>query len=431
MNDLREVIKADVLVQQDRIAEIASHIDQPARQVIDASNMLVIPGLIQAHVHLCQTLFRGCADDMELLDWLKLRIWPLEGSHDADSLYYSALLGCAECLRAGSTAIIDMGTVHHTESIFYAVQRAGIRYLGGKCLMDLGNQVPATLIDNTQNAINESVELYQGWNGKGEGLINYALCPRFALSCSQSLLEQIQQLSAHYNIPIHSHASENLEEVKAVQKMTGMRNVAYLNQLGLLSKQLILAHCIHLDEAEMDILCQSQTNISHCPTANLKLASGIARIPELLAGGAGIALGSDGPPCNNNLDLFQEMRLASLIQKPQNGPTSMRADTVFELATRGGARTMGLAKEIGSLETGKKADIVLVKLDGWHTQPLEAATAYAQLVYQARSTDVYCTIVDGRVLMQDGCLTTIDERELRKGVKESFLRVARKSGIIF
>lgn len=430
MNYAREVMKADLLVEQDRIAEIAPHIDQSDGQLIDASDMLVIPGLIQAHVHLCQTLFRGCADDMELLDWLKLRIWPLEGSHDADSLYYSALLGCAECLRAGSTALIDMGTVHHTESIFHAVQRAGIRYLGGKCLMDTGNQVPSTLLDHSDNAINESMDLYQRWNRQDGGRINYALCPRFALSCSESLLKQIQQLSARYQIPIHSHASENPEEVKAVQEMTGMGNVAYLNQLGMLSDKLILAHCIHLNNEEMDMLCRSKTNISHCPTANLKLASGIARIPELLAGGASIALGSDGPPCNNNLDLFQEMRLASLIQKPQHGSTIMPAETVFELATLGGARAMGLDQEIGSLEKGKKADIVLVKLGGWHTQPLAAARAYTQLVYQARSADVYCTIVDGKVLMLDGRLTTIDQGELRQGIKESFLRVARRSGII-
>jgi 5-methylthioadenosine/S-adenosylhomocysteine deaminase len=430
MNNAREVIKADILVQQDRIVEIASQIDQPAQQVIDAHDMLVIPGLIQAHVHLCQALFRGCADDMELLDWLKLRIWPLEGSHDPDSLYYSALLGCAECLRAGSTAIIDMGTVHHSDSIFHAVQSSGIRYLGGKCLMDSGSQVPATLLDHSDNAINESMDLYQRWNGKGEGRIHYALCPRFALSCSESLLKQILQLSVNYQIPIHSHASENLEEVRAVQQMTGMRNIAYLDKLGILSDKLILAHCIHLDEKEKEMLCCSKTNISHCPTANLKLASGIARIPELLAGGARVALGSDGPPCNNNLNLFQEMRLAALIQKPQYGPSSMPAEKVFELATLGGAQAMGLDKEIGSLEKGKKADIVLVKLGGWHTQPLAAARVYTQLVYQARSDDVYCTIVNGKILMQDSRLTTIDERELRAGVEDSFSRVARRSGII-
>jgi 5-methylthioadenosine/S-adenosylhomocysteine deaminase len=178
------------------------------------------------------------------------------------------------------------------------------------------------------------------------------------------------------------------------------------------------------------MLCCSKTNISHCPTANLKLASGIARIPELLAGGARVALGSDGPPCNNNLNLFQEMRLAALIQKPQYGPSSMPAEKVFELATLGGAQAMGLDKEIGSLEKGKKADIVLVKLGGWHTQPLAAARVYTQLVYQARSDDVYCTIVNGKILMQDSRLTTIDERELRAGVEDSFSRVARRSGII-
>ncbi len=430
MNSGREVIKADILVQEDRIIDISAGIDKPSQQVIDASGMLVIPGLIQAHIHLCQTLFRGCADDMELLDWLKLRIWPLEGSHDEESLYYSALLGCAECLRGGTTAIIDMGTVHHTESIFTAVQEAGIRYLGGKCMMDWGPEVPSTLLDSSSNAIDESMELYHRWNGRENGRINYALCPRFVLSCTESLLLEIKRFSEKYDIPIHTHASENLAEVKAVQQMSGMRNVTYLNKLGFCSDKLILAHCIHLDEAEMDILSASKTNIAHCPSANLKLASGIARIPALLAKGAQIALGADGPPCNNNLDMFQEMRLASLIQKPEQGPTSMPAETVFEMATLGGARAMGLDKEIGSLEVGKKADIVLVDLTGWHTQPTSAASVYSQLVYQARSSDVYCSIVDGKVLMLNGRLNTIDESELRKQVQESFMRVTRRSGIL-
>ncbi len=430
MNAEREVIKADILVEDDRIMKISPLISTAANQTIDASDMLVIPGLVQAHVHLCQALFRGCADDMELLDWLKLRIWPLEGSHDDESLYYSALLGCAELLRGGTTAIIDMGTVHHTESIFTAVQDAGLRYLGGKCMMDWGPEVPDTLMDSSKNAIDESMELYQRWNGRENGRINYALCPRFVLSCTENLLTEIKKSSEAYDIPIHTHAAENLAEVEAVLQMSGMRNVTYLDKLGLCSDKLILAHCIHIDEEEMDILANSKTNIVHCPSANLKLASGIAKIPALLASGAQIALGADGPPCNNNLDVFQEMRLASLIQKPEHGPSSMPAETAFEMATRGGARAIGLAKEIGSLEVGKKADIVLVNLSVWHTQPVGAASVYSQLVYQAKSSDVYCTIVDGQVLMLNGRLNTIDENQLKSRVQASFTRVARRIGII-
>jgi cytosine/adenosine deaminase-related metal-dependent hydrolase len=366
---------------------------------------------------------------MELLDWLKLRIWPLEGSHDPESLYYSALLGCAECLRSGTTAIIDMGTVHYTESIFDAVLGAGIRYLGGKCMMDFGPEVPGTLIDSSSNALDESMELYKNWDGRDNQRIHYAFCPRFVLSCTKALLLEIQRLSRQHRIPIHTHASENLAEVTAVQQMTGMRNVEYLDSLGMCSDKLILAHCIHLNEEEKDILISTNTNIAHCPSSNLKLASGIARIPELLARGASISLGADGPPCNNNLDMFQEMRLAALIQKPEHGPTSMRAETLVELATLSGARAMGLDKEIGSLEVGKKADIAIINLEGWHTRPQNAASAYTQLVYQAKSSDVYCTIVDGKVLMLNGRLKTIDENQLKSGVQDSFTRVARRSGI--
>jgi len=207
MNPNRDIIQGDILVEGDRITQIGQLEMIKADQVIDASQQVIIPGLIQGHIHLCQALFRGMADDLELLDWLKLRIWPLEGGHDEESLYYSALLGIGELIRGGTTAIIDMGTVHHTDSIFQAVAETGIRYLGGKCMMDYGDEVPATLMEQTQDSIKESVRLLEKWHGKADGRIQYAFCPRFAVSCTDDLLREVSRLSYQYDVTVHTHAS--------------------------------------------------------------------------------------------------------------------------------------------------------------------------------------------------------------------------------
>jgi len=429
MNQHREVLQADIYVEHNRITAIGPNIGLKAETIIDAAGKLVIPGLIQTHVHLCQALFRGMADDLELLDWLMKRIWPLEGSHDGESLYYSALLGCAELLRGGTTSIIDMGTVNHTEMIFHAVEQAGIRYLGGKCLMDCGQEVPPALIDEPHNAIDESMSLYQDWNGRHDNRIRYCFCPRFAVSCSDQLLKEVARISALENIPVHTHASENRSEVRLVEEQRGLPNVVYLDRLGLTGPNLILAHCIHLQDIEKDILAQSGTHIAHCPGSNLKLASGIAPVPDLLSRGARVSLGADGAPCNNLMSMFSEMRLAALIQKPLHGPLAMPAETVFAMATIYGADAMGLADEIGSLEVGKKADLAVVSLEPWHHCPPQGAGVYAHLVYQAMASDVEATIVDGQLVMQKGHLLTIPELELRQNAAKALERVRQRCGL--
>ncbi len=214
-------------------------------------------------------------------------------------------------------------------SLLEAVKLAGIRYLGGKCLMDCGLAVPQTLLDSRENAVQESLNLWQEWNGQAGDRIRYAFCPRFAISCSDGLLHEVAALSHQHEIPVHTHASENLGEIALVERERGQRNILYLDGLGLCNARLILAHCIHLNIDEMNLLVSSQTNIAHCPGSNLKLGSGIAKIPELLAMGARVSLGADGAPCNNNLSIFMEMRLAALIQKPIHGPRSMPGSASF------------------------------------------------------------------------------------------------------
>lgn len=431
MNAQRDVLNGDLLVEDSRIRVLGGVIDYPADKVFDLDGDVIIPGLIQTHVHLCQTLFRGQADDLELMDWLKLKIWPLEGGHDPESIFDSALLGIGELFLGGTTTIVDMETVHHTEHAFQAILTSGIRAISGKVMMDEPNgDIPASLRESTSNSIQESQDLYEKYSGKGSGLLEVAYTPRFVISCTDALLSEVAKCACKNKAFVHTHASENLGEIKIVEQTRGMRNIAFLDKLGLTGPELILAHCIWLDEVEKELLIQSKTRIVHCPSSNLKLASGVAQIPELLTRGAEVSLGADGAPCNNNLDAFQEMRLAALIQKPLNGPKSMPAQRVFELATLGGAKALGKEEEIGSLEVGKKADLAVIRLSGLHTWPSESVDIYVQLVYQAKSTDIRLTMVNGKIVMQDRKLLTIDEQNLKRTSTKSLQRVLKRVGLV-
>lgn len=412
MNATREEFVGDILVENDSIVAISKEINIEADEVIDATGQVVIPGLIQTHIHLTQTLFRGQGDDLELMDWLRNRIWPLEGSHTAESNYISAKLGIAELIKGGTTSIIDMATVNHTDKIMQAIDESGFRALVGKCMMDMGD-ADKRLMEETRSSIEESVELLEKWHGAAEGRITYAFAPRFVISCSEELLLEVRDLAKKYDVMIHTHASENQGEIAIVEERHGQRNINYLHSIGLTGERLILAHCIWLSEEEKKILAETGTKVAHCPSSNLKLASGIAQIPELLEMGVNVSIAADGAPCNNNLDMFTEMRNASLIQKARLlDSTVMPAHTIFELATLGGAKAMCKENELGSLEPGKKADIVIVKQDNIHSAPNHHVDVVANLVYATRASDVQTTIINGKVLMQDRELRTIDEDQL-------------------
>lgn len=431
MNDRRQVLAGDLLVEDSRIVQVGGTIEQEAEQVIDVGGNLLIPGLIQTHIHLCQTLFRGQADDLELLDWLKTKIWPLEGGHDPESLRDSALLGIGELFLGGTTAIVDMETVHHTEYALEAILETGLRAISGKVMMDDPNpDIPPSLRETTEASLRESVDLYDKYHGKGDGRLEIAFTPRFVISCTDTLLQEVEKLARAKQAFVHTHASENRGEIEVVETTRGMRNIVFLDKMGLTGPNLILAHCIWLNEEEKTILVRTKTRIAHCPSSNLKLASGIAPIPEMLARGAEVSLGADGAPCNNNLDQFCEMRHAALIQKPLLGPTVMPARKVFELATIGGARAIGHEHDLGSLEAGKKADLAVISLQGLHTWPAETIDVYAQLVYQVKSSDVVLTMVDGKIVMQDRRLLTIDVPALKSSLTGSLKRVMKRVGIL-
>ncbi|APH05836.1 5'-deoxyadenosine deaminase [Bacillus weihaiensis] len=411
MNKKEEILTADLHIINDTIACIGANLDVPqADKIIDATGKTIIPGFVQTHIHLCQTVFRGQGDDLELMDWLRNKIWPLEASHDEESIYYSAMLGIGELIQSGTTTIVDMETVNHTEYAFKAIAESGIRALSGKVMMDKGEEVPLALQENTNQSIRESVDLLEKWHNYDNGRVKYAFSPRFVVSCTEQLLREVQTLSEYYNVMVHTHASENLGEIEIVQRETGMRNIVYLDHLGLATNRLILAHCIWLDDEEKRIIRDRGVHVSHCPGSNLKLASGIAETPYMLSENISLSLGADGSPCNNNLDMFNEMRLAALIQKPTHGPTAMDAHTVFKMATIGGAKAVGMESEIGSIEVGKKADLAILNLNDFHTFPSYGVDPISRIVYSATRADVETTIINGKIVMEDGLLKTVNKK---------------------
>lgn len=431
MNNDRDIFKGDILIQDNKITKVEDNINIPVDDVIDAKDKIIIPGLIQTHIHLTQTLYRGQADDLELLDWLKKRVWPLEGSHTKESNYISAKLGIAELIKGGTTSIIDMETVNYTDEAIKAIYESGFRALVGKCMMDYGKGVEEALLENTEKSISESVSLLKKWHKKGNGRIQYAFAPRFVVSCSEELLIRVRDLAKKYDVMIHTHASENKGEIELVEKDRGMRNIAYLHKLGLTGEKLILAHCIWLNEEEMKIIANTRTKVVHCPNSNLKLASGIAKIPELLDMGVNVSIGADGAPCNNNLDMFDEMRSAALIQKARLlDPTIMPANKIFELATLGGAKAMCMEDKLGSIEKGKLADLAILNLNKLHCSPSKETDIISQIVYSAHGSDVETTIVDGKILMLNRKLTTLNEEEIIKEANEVIVKQIKISKII-
>ena len=417
------VVRGDVYIADGRIARVGEG-GLAADVVIEANDCAVLPGFVQTHIHLCQTLFRGAADDLSLIDWLKKRVWPMEAAHTAESIKASARLAIAELIKGGTTCALTMETVSHTGEVFKVVEQTGFRATVGKCMMDKGDEVPAALHEQTENSIAESVALLNEWHGRANGRIRYCFAPRFAVSCTRGLLEIVAKLARERGVMVHTHASENQTECMIVETETGLRNVAYLHELGLTGSHVVLAHCIHVSREEMELLANTETNVAHCPSSNLKLGSGIAPIVDLMNLGVSVSLGADGAACNNRLDMFTEMRTAALLQKALHGPEVIPASRALRMATIDGARAMGLS-ETGSIEVGKRADVTVVRLGKVHTSP-DNDDVISQLVYSAQSADVETVVIDGEVVMRDRQLLTIDEpRTLREANTETELLLIR------
>jgi len=428
MNDGFEVMAGAVSVRDGRIVSIGGEPPDRHDAVIDAGGAYLLPGFIQTHIHLCQTLFRGYADDLKLLDWLRTRVWPMEAAHTASSLRAAARLACYELLRSGTTCILTMETVHDTDAVFEAVSETGIRATVGKCMMDAKvTEVPRRLQEETRRSIDDSLDLRRRWDGTSNGRVRAAFAPRFAVSCTRELLEEVATLSARELALVHTHASEQRDEIAWVRSATGYGNIEYLHAVGLLTPRLNVAHCVWVDAGEQTMLAAHQAKVSHCPGSNLKLGSGVAPVPEMLAQGICVSLGSDGAACNNHLDMFGEMRLAATLQAMRLGPGSLPARQALWMGTRNGARALGLEDVVGSVEVGKRADLILIGRDSPRIAP--DPDPFSTIVYAAGPDDVRMTMVDGEVVVRDGVPVRLDGAEIAAAARREAGALASRAGL--
>ena len=377
----------------------------------EVSQDIVAPGLAAAHVHTVQTLGRGLAEDCALLDWLFEYVLPLEATLTADEMAVAARLGYLELLTSGVTTVIDHLSVTHADRAFEAAGEMGIRGLLGKAMMD--RRAPGRLCEDTDEALAASERLLGRYHGAFDDRIRYAVTPRFAVSCTEACLRGARELAdAHEGVRLHTHASETRREVATVEADTGMRNIHWLDEVGLTGEDVVLAHGIWTEESDRQLLAETKTTVVHCPSTNAKLGSGVAPVGDYLERGVPVALGNDGPPANNTLDPFTEMRQAGLLQKVDRlDPTALPARRIFELATVAGARAAGFER-VGRLREGWRADIVGLSTATARATPLP--DPFAHLVYGARGDDVEFTMVDGEVLVSGGELQVADADRIRR-----------------
>jgi 5-methylthioadenosine/S-adenosylhomocysteine deaminase len=390
-----------------------------AATTIDARGGLIMPGLVNSHTHAAMTCYRGMADDLPLMEWLNHYIFPAEAKSNGDQVYWSTLLACAEMIRSGTTTFCDMYLFE--DRVAQAAKKAGMRALVGEVLYDF----PSPHYGPIEQGLEFTESLIQYW--QNDPLIRVAVEPHALYTCSSDLLKRCRQVADRYGVPLIIHLAETQSEIEEVYKKYGKRPVDHLENLGLFSSPLIACHCVWLTEEEMDLLARRKVRVVHNLESNLKLASGVAPVPELLSRGVVVGLGTDGCASNNNLDLFQEMDFVAKVHKAHRlDPTVMPAQAVLEMATLGGARVLGMEKEIGSLEVGKKADVIILDLNKPHLQPVYNIVSH--LVYSATGADVRDVIIDGKVIMENRKLLTLDEGKILERMGELRQEIAERIG---
>lgn len=407
---------ADVRVENGRIVALGGKLEPPAGgEVLDVAGCWVMPGIVQGHVHLGQTFFRGLAEGRRLLPWLRQRIWPLEAAHDDESAYWCALLGASECLLAGTTTIQEIGLGPGIRGLLAAIQDSGLRALAGMCLMDDGAALPEGLRQETDRALAETLELGSAFDGAAAGRLRYLLNPRFVLSCSDELWRGVAELSARQGWAVHTHALEQQEETRAVREQKrGRDEIEYFEELGVLAGDLRIAHGVWLTDRHLARVGGERFSVVHCPSANLKLGSGIADVVKIRRAGVAVGVGADGAPCNNDLDPFEELRLAALLQHLRHGPASFTGLDALRLATSEGARAVGLGDRVGSIEIDKAADLLVLSAERPELLAAARADPHDVIAYGCSRASVRHVVVAGEVLVRDGRLIRLDLAEIRR-----------------
>jgi 5-methylthioadenosine/S-adenosylhomocysteine deaminase len=383
-------------------------------KIIDARGGLILPGLLNCHTHAAMSLFRGLADDLPLMEWLNNYIFPAERKIDAEFVYTGTLLALAEMILSGTTTFCDMYLFE--DQVARAARKAGVRCLVGEVLYDF----PSPNYGPVEKGLEYTESLIQKW--QKDPLVSIAVEPHSLFTCSPELLTASNELALKYKVPVIIHVAETLTELSEIKEKYGKTPVKYLDSLGLLGPHLIADHCVHIDDADIKTLADHGVKVVHNPESNMKLASGIAPIPQMLSQGVTVGLGTDGCASNNNLDLFSEMDTAAKLHKVNSlDPTVMDALSVLKMATIHGARVLGLQNVTGSLEVGKKADIIVIDTHKPHLTPMYNAISH--LVYAARGNDVSHSIINGQLVMEDRKLLTLDIAEIITRAREISIRV--------
>ena len=414
-----KIKKGSLLIENDKIVEINDKIDSNnADEVINAEKKVLIPGLVNTHTHLSMSLMRGLADDLPLDIWLNDHIWPVEANLNGEHCYAGALLACAEMIKSGTTCFNDM--YFFMDSVAKAADEAGIRGMLSHGMIDLGDE------DKRKAEFKETKRIIEKCHDTADGRIKVSFGPHSPYTCSEELLEGVRKEADKYGLKIHIHVSETQKEVEDVLEAHGKRPFEYLDEIGLLGEDVLAAHAVWLSDNEMEIIKERGVKLSHNPSSNMKLASGISPVSKLLEKGICVSLGTDGAASNNSLDLFEEMKTAALLQKVHTlDPTVLNAHEVFEMATINGAAALGLENEIGTIEVGKKADIVLVDMKTPSLTPFRNPVSH--LVYSANGADVDTVICNGELLMKNRELQTIDEASVISLAEEASQDLLSKS----
>ena len=440
LNPKREIItEGSLYIEDNTIRDVGNTEDlksHKAELVIDAKNKVVMPGLIDTHIHLSQALIRGCADDVSLVDWLKKYVWVLQGNFTEDDGRVSAELCMAEMIRTGTTSFIDcmIHSRYGFDGIAKSVKQVGMRGALSKIIMDSTGYADSAdimypgMVEDADACLKETDEMYSKWHNKADGRIQVWYGLRSLGAVTSELFKDVARRTREKKTRMTMHLGEVVDDVRYVKENYGTNLTTFARDHDLLGPEMVFAHGIHFEDSELKVLADTKSNISHCPASNMKLASGFAKIPQMLNAGVPVSLGCDGGPSNNTYDLVREMRLAALIHKSYvKDPLVVTAEQAIEMATLGGAVAMGIDNIVGSLEKGKLADVILINLHELgltpHTNPV------SNLVYSGSGEYVDTVIVNGRVLMQDKRLLTLDETQVMENSRKHSAALMERAGI--
>ncbi len=431
MNQLRQVFDGgDVLIEGDKIiavGQVPGGLVKPDAEIIDAIGKLVLPGLVNTHVHLSQQLGRGLGDDVNLLTWLHERIWPYESNMDLEDSYISSLACCLELIHSGVTAFAEPGG-QEVDGMGRAVEEIGLRGILARSTMDCGEGLPLKWRESTDFALKKQEEHIKRWHNQANDRIRVWFGLRTIFNNSDNLIKRTKDLADKYGVGIHMHVAEIDDEVRFAKAERGHTTVEHLAHLGVLDENFLAVHTVWLTEKEIDLFLLNDVKVSHNPAAAMRVL-GFARVPEMIAKGITVSIGTDGAPSNNRMDMIDEMYLATLIHKGRNlNPKILPAEKVLEMATIDGARCLLWEKEIGSLEEGKKADLIIINPRSAGSLPVH--DPIANMVYAMHSSNVESSMCDGRWLMRDHKVLTVNEEEILENAQFRAASLVKKAGIV-